>query len=244
MELKDLYCLGFAPIQGTGLDSLNTEDTNDISIEEITKEIGYLRKFCNVGLDCFTQNLNTMNSDQKDTDGATALFCMISFLNRLQSMVLKASTLTGEYLQIDFPDTTDTFKSLSKEAKENGIIPKIEEINEMFDCEKDAEWETPNQARGKVLFRPSVSVIKQCQDDEKNEPVEFSTTHQPIKSEFERKKGRQATGYAKFKFKDQDDDSGNENLTNKTKTNFKKENEKKKKTYQIKETPLLKKIMK
>lgn len=192
MALEDLYCVAYAPLQGTCLLDLGEDD---VSPETLQKELGYVEKLTTTSLRAFSKFFET--ADLTTPEGAAALYCLSSFFNRLQVVALRAGTLAGELLDVNKVDYHDTLMKFNSKAKAEGLHPQDNCIEDIFEIEPDAEWEVPAAGKGKVEFRRAVSMVAHretgCQDAE-------DVTHQPVKAEFTRKKVRKATGYAKFNF--------------------------------------------
>ncbi|CBZ55112.1 conserved hypothetical protein [Neospora caninum Liverpool] len=204
MALPDLYCLAYAPIQSTCLDSIGDDDC---SPEVIVKELRMLQEFTSCGFRAFSKYFESDDAREKTAQASAALYCLTGFCNRIQSLSLAASNLAGGTMQRGYPDSSSVLRELVAAAKDVGLTPTDNEISNLVDCEKDAEWETPTAGRGKVEFRSSVSMIVN-EPDRDDTPV---VSHQPIKPDFSRKKVRKATGYAKFNFeKEKDDDERND----------------------------------
>ncbi|KFG28672.1 hypothetical protein TGMAS_311480 [Toxoplasma gondii MAS] len=200
MALSDLYCLAYAPIQSTCLDSIGDEDC---SPEVIVKELRMLQELTSCGFRAFSKYFESDDAQEKTAQASAALYCLTGFCNRIQSLSLAASNLAGGTMQRGYPDSSGVLRELVATAKDVGLTPTDNEISNLVDCEKDAEWETPTAGRGKVEFRSSVSMIASEPDHDDGSVV----SHQPIKPDFSRKKVRKATGYAKFNFdKEKDDD--------------------------------------
>lgn len=192
MALQDLYCLAYAPLQGTCLMDL---EEDDYTPETLQKEIKFLQKFTATSLEVFNKFFE--KEDLSSAEGTAALYCMTSFFNRLQVVSLRASTLAGELMALNKVDYHETLKNLTSKAKAEGLQPEDSRLEDIVETDKEAEWDFPAGGKGKVEFRHSVSMVAP-RDYEKDEAAEVS--HQPVKPEFTRKKVRKATGYAKFNF--------------------------------------------
>ncbi|CDJ28208.1 uncharacterized protein EMH_0100270 [Eimeria mitis] len=92
MSLKDLYCLAYAPLQGTCLMDL---EEDDYTPETLQKEMKFLQKFTSTSLEAFSKFFE--KADLSSAEGAAALYCMTSFFNRLQVVSLRAGTLTYNF---------------------------------------------------------------------------------------------------------------------------------------------------
>ncbi|CDJ51828.1 hypothetical protein, conserved [Eimeria brunetti] len=192
MALQDLYCLAYAPLQGTCLMDLGEDDYTP---ETLQKEMKFLQKFTSTSLEVFGKFFE--KADLSSAEGAAALYCMTSFFNRLQVVSLRAGTLAGELMALNKVDYHDTLKGFTSKAKAAGIEPEDSRIEDIVETDKEADWEFPAAGKGKVEFRHSVSMVAP-RDYGNEDPVQVS--HQPVKPEFTRKKVRKATGYAKFNF--------------------------------------------
>ncbi|XP_026189755.1 uncharacterized protein LOC34619086 [Cyclospora cayetanensis] len=191
LPLQDLYCLAYAPVQGTCLMDLGEDD---FTPETLQKELAYLEKFTTTSLQTFSKFFET--ADLSSPEGAAALYCLTSFFNRMQDLSLRAGTLAGELLGLNKVEYIDNLKKLASKAKAQGLQPEDNRIEDIVEVEKDAEWEVPAAGKGKVEFRHSVSMVAHRDTGDGVEEV----SHQPVKPEFTRKKVRKATGYAKFNF--------------------------------------------
>ncbi|CDJ66436.1 hypothetical protein, conserved [Eimeria necatrix] len=183
MSLQDLYCLAYAPLQGTCLMDL---EEDDYTPEVLQKELKYLQRLTATSLEAFSKFFD--GTDVATAEGAAALYCMTSFFNRLQVISLRAGTLAGELIGVNKIDYHDTLREITTKAKAEGLEPKDN---------KEAEWDFPTAAKGRVEFRHSVSMVAPKDSDGAEEG---GVSHQPVKPEFTRKKVRKATGYAKFNF--------------------------------------------
>ncbi|KAL8270279.1 hypothetical protein Esti_005795 [Eimeria stiedai] len=191
MPLEDLYCMAYAPVQGTCLMDLGEDD---YTLETLQKELGYLEKLTSTSLQAFSKFFET--ADLSTPEGAAALYCLSSFFNRLQVVSLRAGTLAGEILNINKVDYHETFKKITAKVKAEGLQPEDSRLEDLYETEQDADWEVPTAGKGKVEFRHAVSMVPHAEDGSSYGEV----THQPVKAEFTRKKVRKATGYAKFNF--------------------------------------------
>ncbi|KAL8452750.1 hypothetical protein Emed_001314 [Eimeria media] len=192
MLLEDLYCLAYAPLQGTCLMDLREDD---YSLETLQKELGYLEKLTSTSLQAFSKFFES--ADLSTPEGAAALYCLSSFFNRLQVVSLRAGTLAGEILNLNKVDYHDTLKKITTKVKAEGLQPEDSRIEDLYETEQDADWEVPAAGKGKVEFRHAVSMVPHAEDGSSDVG---EVTHQPVKAEFTRKKVRKATGYAKFNF--------------------------------------------
>ncbi|CDI87844.1 hypothetical protein, conserved [Eimeria praecox] len=192
MALQDLYCLAYAPLQGTCLMDLEEDDYTQ---ETLQKEMKFLQRFTSTSLEVFSKFFE--KADLSSAEGAAALYCMTSFFNRLQVVSLRAGTLAGELMALNKVDYHDTIKSITSKVKAEGLQPEDSRLEDIVETDKEAEWDFPAAGKGKVEFRHSVSMVAP-KDYGKDDAAEVS--HQPVKAEFTRKKVRKATGYAKFNF--------------------------------------------
>ncbi|KAL8432975.1 hypothetical protein Efla_001183 [Eimeria flavescens] len=189
--MQDLYCVAYAPVQGTCLMDLGEDD---YTLETLQKELGYLEKLTSTSLQAFSKYFET--AELSTPEGAAALYCLSSFLNRLQVVSLRAGTLAGEILDLTKVDYHDTLKKITAKVKAGGLTPEDSRLEDIYETEKDADWDVPAAGKGKVEFRHAVSMVPPADDASD----EGGVTHQPVKADFTRKKVRKATGYAKFNF--------------------------------------------
>ncbi|KAL8447011.1 hypothetical protein Emag_004483 [Eimeria magna] len=192
LPLQDLYCVAYAPLQGTCLMDLGEDD---YTLEILQKELGYLEKLTSTSLQAFSKFFET--ADLSTPEGAAALYCLSSFFNRLQVVSLRAGTLAGEILNHNKVDYHETLKKITAKVKAEGLQPQDSRLEDLYETEQDADWDVPAAGRGKVEFRHAVSMVPHVEDGGSDGG---EVTHQPVKAEFTRKKVRKATGYAKFNF--------------------------------------------
>ncbi|KAL8433278.1 hypothetical protein ACSSS7_004063 [Eimeria intestinalis] len=196
MPLEDLYCVAYAPVQGTCLMDLGDDD---YTLETLQKELRYLENLTSTSLQAFSKFFET--ADPATAEGAAALYCLSSFFNRLQVVSLRAGTLAGEILNLNKVDYHDALKKITAKVKAGGLQPEDSRLEDLYETDQDADWEVPAAGKGKVEFRHAVSMVPHAEDGGSDVG---EVTHQPVKAEFTRKKVRKATGYAKFNFNDAD----------------------------------------
>eukprot|EP00922_Rhytidocystis_sp_ex-Travisia-forbesii_P003670 GHVS01005347.1.p2 GENE.GHVS01005347.1~~GHVS01005347.1.p2 ORF type:complete len:125 (-),score=16.42 GHVS01005347.1:301-675(-) len=121
-DIKDLYALSYAPLQGTLLSS--SFNPADCTEKKLLHELDFLFNFSSVGIKRYGAYLDERKDDGKSEEVGASLYCLADFLCRLQKLIGAASDMANELLRSGYTETVRTLKDISSSIKEDGVVIK------------------------------------------------------------------------------------------------------------------------
>eukprot|EP00922_Rhytidocystis_sp_ex-Travisia-forbesii_P003690 GHVS01005367.1.p1 GENE.GHVS01005367.1~~GHVS01005367.1.p1 ORF type:complete len:499 (+),score=83.83 GHVS01005367.1:290-1786(+) len=199
--IKELYAISYAPLQGTLLSS--PTPPADVSQQQLLKELAFLLSFTSVGIKRYDAYLEERKDDGKSEEIGVSLYCLGDFLSRVQELTGAVSNMAGELLQQGYTGTAGTLRDISSSIKEDGFVIESEDVGRLLNVSEGAQWSTPAAARGKVLFRSFVSMVRETKDQPQTTGKSALKKESPdSNTRFDvqqRSRSRKATGYPKAK---------------------------------------------